>query len=70
MISADAAREELWKESVAAYHERQEAEMRTAWCEYHQGQAARLSGALGALVAHHQAEAEKYRNQLTKEGPA
>ncbi len=35
----------------------------TAWSasHHHEGQAARLSGALGALVAHHRAEAEKYR---------
>ncbi len=26
-------REELWKTSVAAYHRRQEAQRRAAWCE-------------------------------------
>ena len=34
-------REELWKGSVRAYTVRRREEMRTAWCQYHQGQAAR-----------------------------
>jgi hypothetical protein len=59
-------REELRKASVRAYTARRQEEMRAAWASFHEGQAARLSGALGALVAHHRAEAEKYRDRLTK----
>ena len=50
---------ELWRESVAAYHERQEAAMRAAWCEHHQGQAARLRAVLEALATHHEEQAAK-----------
>jgi len=45
-------REELWKA-------RRDAEMREAWCEYHQGQAARHRGVLEALIARHEAAAER-----------
>jgi hypothetical protein len=56
-------REELWKASVAAYHERQEAQRRAAWCEHHQGQAARLRAVLEALISRHEEQAESYRDQ-------
>ena len=56
-------REELWKKSVAAYHERQEAQRRAAWCEHHQGQAARLRVVLAELIASHEEQAERYRDQ-------
>jgi hypothetical protein len=52
-------REELWKESVRAYMARRSEEMRTAWREYHQGQAARHRAVLEALIARHEAEAER-----------
>jgi hypothetical protein len=52
-------REELWKQSVRAYTARQREELREAWCEHHQGQAARLRITLEALIAHHAAEAER-----------
>jgi hypothetical protein len=32
---------ELWQQSVGAYTARRHEEMRAAWCEYHQDQAAR-----------------------------
>jgi hypothetical protein len=50
-------REGLWKESVTAYTARRREEMRAAWCEYHQGQAARLRAVLESLVAFHEGEA-------------
>ena len=56
-------REELWKESVRAYTARRDEEMRAAWCEHHQGQAARLRTTLEALIARHEEQAEKYRDQ-------
>jgi hypothetical protein len=52
-------REELWKESVRAYMARRSEEMRAAWREYHQGQAARHRGVLEALIARHEAAAER-----------
>jgi hypothetical protein len=54
---------ELWRESVRAYAARREEEMRAAWCEHHQGQAARLRTALEALIADHEEQAERYRDQ-------
>jgi hypothetical protein len=56
-------REELWQESVRAYTARRREEMRAAWCAHHQGQAARLRAALGELIARHEEQAERYRNQ-------
>jgi type II secretory ATPase GspE/PulE/Tfp pilus assembly ATPase PilB-like protein len=55
--------EELWKASVRAYTARRREEMRAAWCEHHQGQAARLRTALEALIADHEEQAERYRDQ-------
>jgi hypothetical protein len=56
-------REELWKESVRAYTARRREEMRAAWCEHHQEQAARLRAVLESLIARHEEQAERYRNQ-------
>jgi hypothetical protein len=53
-------REEIWKASVRPYAARRREEMRAAWCEYHQGQAARHRAVLEALIARHEAEAERY----------
>jgi hypothetical protein len=52
-------KEELWKASVAAYHERQEAERRAAWASFHEGQAERHRRTLQDLVEHHEHEAAK-----------
>lgn len=52
-------REELWKARVRAYNERQQEEMRFAWCEYHQGQAACHRATLEALISRHEAKAAK-----------
>jgi hypothetical protein len=52
-------REEIWKASVRAYNARREEEHRLAWCEYHQGQAARLKANLEVLIAEHEAKATK-----------
>ncbi len=57
------AKEELWVRSVERYNARRQEEMRAAWCEHHQGQAARLRSTLEALIARHQEQAERYRNQ-------
>jgi hypothetical protein len=52
--------EELWKESVRRYNDRKEAELRAAWCQHHQEQAARLKAVLEGLISRHEAEAERY----------
>jgi hypothetical protein len=54
-------REETWKQSVRRYNARQQEENRQAWCEHHQGQAARLRAVLEQLVAGHEEQAERYR---------
>jgi hypothetical protein len=51
--------EELWKGSVRAYTARRREEMRVAWCEYHQDQAARHRSILEALIADHEEKARK-----------
>jgi hypothetical protein len=61
-IEGEQAREELWAGSVRDYHARQSDERRLERLHYHEGQARRLSNTLEALVAYHEAEAEKYRN--------
>jgi hypothetical protein len=53
----------LWQASVRRYHARREEELRAAWCEHHQGQAARLRTTLEALIADHEQQAERYRDQ-------
>ena len=50
---------ELWKESVRRYNARRREELRAAWCEYHQDQAARHRAVLEALIARREAEAER-----------
>jgi len=54
---------ELWKESVRAYNARRREELRAAWCSHHRGQAARLRVTLEALIARHEEQAERYRDQ-------
>jgi len=56
-------REALWRASVRRYNSRRREEMRAAWCEHHQGQAARLRAVLEELVADHEQQAERYRDQ-------
>jgi hypothetical protein len=56
--------------SVRRYRARWQEENRAAWQEYHQGQAACHRTVLESLVSHHEAEAERYRDRLTKEGTA
>ena len=50
-------REELWQKSVRGYTARRHEEMRAAWCEHHQDQAARLRATLEALIARHEEQA-------------
>jgi len=55
--------EELWKASARTYTARRREEMRAAWCEHHQDQAARLRATLAALITRHEEQAERYRDQ-------
>jgi hypothetical protein len=55
--------EGVWKASVARYTARRREKMWAAWCEHHQGQAARLRTAVEALIACHEEHAERYRDQ-------
>jgi hypothetical protein len=54
--------EELWRESVRRYNDRKQEQLRNEWCEYHQGQAARLRAVFEPLVAHHEERAAKLTN--------
>jgi hypothetical protein len=50
---------ELWKESVRRYNDRKQEQLRNEWCEYHQGQAARLRAVFEPLIARHEEQAAK-----------
>lgn len=52
--------EEAWQESCKRQAAAREAELREQWAAYHQDQAERFKALLPSLVAHHEAEAEKY----------
>lgn len=49
----------FYMESVRRYNARRREEMRAAWCEHHQGQAARLRVVLEELIANHEKKAAK-----------
>ena len=61
--------EELWKASVRAYTARRREEMRAAWQEYHQGQAARHRAVLESLIARHEGEAARLEATEPKGAP-
>jgi len=49
----------FYMESVRRYNDRRREEMRAAWQEYHQGQAARHRAVLEFLIARHEGEAAR-----------
>jgi hypothetical protein len=51
--------EQIWEESVRRYNDRKQQLLRNEWCEYHQGQAARLRAVFEPLVARHEEQAVK-----------
>ena len=53
------AREELWAESVRRHEAQRREEHRAAWCEYHRAAAERARRNLEALIAQHEAQAQK-----------
>jgi hypothetical protein len=58
--------EELWKESVRRYNDRKQEQLRNEWCEYHQGQAARLRAVFEPLIAHHEEQAQMLMDARAK----
>ena len=61
--------EDAWAESVRAHNARRDAELRAAWCGYHQDQAARHRATLEALITHHEeAAARLMENGHREEG--
>jgi hypothetical protein len=55
--------EDGWVKSTARYDAERRRELRAAWVAFHENQAARHRTVLGALITHHQAEAQKYKDQ-------
>ncbi len=55
--------EALYMESVRRYNAGREAQMRAAWCQYHQDQAARHRVILEGLIAHHEEAAKLLESQ-------
>ena len=62
---AGAAHEQsrMWAESVRRYNLGQAAERRRAWVQYHRQQAERHRAALAALVARHEAAADRLASE-------
>jgi hypothetical protein len=58
--------EPSYAESVRRYNARRADEMRAAWCEFHQGQAARHRAVLESLVARHEEQAAKLMDTQPK----
>ena len=52
------AAEEMWRESVARYNERERRENAEEWRRYHEDQAERHRRTLEALISHHKAAAQ------------
>ena len=55
--------EDGWVESTARYDAERRRELREAWVAFHEDQAARHRAVLEILITHHQAEAQRYRDQ-------
>jgi hypothetical protein len=54
---------------VRRYNDRRREEMRAAWQEYHQGQAARHRAVLESLIARHEGEAARLEATEPKGAP-
>ena len=59
-IEGERVQEEAWRTSERRRDAAREARLKQEWWEYHIDQAGRIRANLEALVAHHEAEAEKY----------
>jgi hypothetical protein len=60
--------EEMWRESVACYNERERHQIRAEWYGWHIDQAERHRRTLVALIAHHEGEAQKLLEDNGQEG--
>ena len=58
--------EEMYEESTRRYQEQMRVRARYEWHAFHCGQAERHRRTLQELIEHHEEQAEKYRDQLTK----
>ena len=58
--------EELWRASVERYNCERERQLRVAWREYHQDQAARHRAVLESLIARHEEQVAKLMDVHTK----
>jgi hypothetical protein len=65
---AERLEEELWMPSERAYFARLEDQKRQERLEFHEAHATRLRNTLEGLISHHEAEAEKYRENGHQEG--
>ena len=52
---------EVWQETEIRHSQQRREANRLAWCEYHRQQAERHRATLTDLIAHHQDQAAKYR---------
>jgi hypothetical protein len=60
--------EQMWRESVARYNERERRQIRAEWYGWNCDQAERHSRTLEALVAHHEGETQKLLEDSEQEG--
>ena len=60
------AEEEAWRESTRRANAVREAELKAAWCEFHQEQAERHRATLEALAAHHEQRAHQLMSDQPK----
>lgn len=58
-VEGERAQEMAWKESSRKHAAAREAELREAWCSYHQEQAERHMAVLADLIAHHEEQAKR-----------
>jgi hypothetical protein len=51
---------------VRRYNDRKQEQLRNEWCEYHQGQAARLRAVFEPLIARHEEQAQMLMDARAK----
>jgi hypothetical protein len=67
---SEAEEEATWESSERKHRARREAQLRNEWWQYHLDQARRARRNFEALVAHHEAQAEKYLVGMQQDGRA
>ncbi len=61
----DQERQEMYAASALRHDAMSEAERRSGWISYHEGQAERLEASAAALAAGHRAKAARLREEAT-----